>query len=184
MMVNWTEIRNWCQFLVVVGGGLVALRTYLAGQRQRKLEHGLRLAAAFKAAVSDADITAWRTVIEESNRPPYAMDILTGTPGRGYPFGQLLRGDGPDNGAAARILRELDWLSHEFLAGYADLRVFYFEFGEVIESIYKAYERVDWVQAAYKTRCILDLFYPTFALLYRENRVRFQRWPARSLIHL
>lgn len=183
MSIDWSEVRAWAQFLIISIGGVVALRTYIVNQRQRRFENGLRLVAAFRESISPSDLLTWKTVIQESMRPPYTHDVLTDTPGLEYPFGKLLRGDGPDNGAASRILNELNTLSHEFLNGYADLRVFYFELGEVMGSIYSAFRTVDWIQAGYQTRCVLDLFYPTFAKLYRDNQAKFAKWPCRTLIY-
>ncbi len=182
--VDWTEVRSWAQLAIIATGGVVALFTYLANQRQRRFENALRLVAEFKEALRE-EIAVWQRVQAENQ--PRPVSFSTEAPPAPEPaplpyrMHDLWMGQGVEGNAVERILDALTMSSYELERGYADLRVFYTELGWLIETIYAALAEQYWVQACVSTRRILDMFYPQFTKFYEKNQHKFGKWYYRDM---
>ena len=56
------EIREWVKFVVLMIGGGLALRTYIVGQRQKRLDNSLKLLDIFFENLEDDDLSEWKKI--------------------------------------------------------------------------------------------------------------------------
>jgi hypothetical protein len=65
--IGVSELREWIQLGSIVFGGSVAILTYRTGQRQRRLENSLKLAALLKEELTFDVLGKWDEVFVASS---------------------------------------------------------------------------------------------------------------------
>lgn len=61
------EIREWIKLSFIVIGGLLALRTYIISQRQRRLENSLKLVDIFFSNLETNDLKELKRIFMNSS---------------------------------------------------------------------------------------------------------------------
>lgn len=186
---NWlkshlSEIRNWLAFIFTAVGGFIAIRTYLSNQKQRRLENSFRLIAMFKESLHEDDIKAWRSIFQSSSEPAGAKDgyfvDLVDEQYYQRPFSDLFSEGSPDKGAIERMAEFFDLISYEALNETIDLRLIYFQIGQLMDTTYSWLEKIDSPEAQ---STFLQEYYPYFDKLYRTNLID-KKWKKRTYEHI
>ena len=92
---------------------MIALKTYVGNQEQRKLENSLRLIELFQKSIQPGDIEEWKKIFRGSS------EELTGvrhghfldSQNRECSFADLFSEGPPDNGATERIAEQFNLIN-------------------------------------------------------------------------
>lgn len=187
LIKNSTEIRNWTQFTFIVTGGYIALKTYLGNNKQRKIDNSFKIIAFFKESIEREDISRWIDVFIHSSEPYGAIpghyvDFINEqkTP---IPFSELFdQSTVIEQGAIRRISEQFNLIAYEALYGNIELRLVYFEFGQIMDTVY------DWlstIEASYNSeKEFIEEYYPYFNRMYIKYRKYFEKWDCKTYIIL
>lgn len=178
------EIRNWIAFTLTVVGGFIAIRTYLCNQKQRCLENSFRLISMFRESLPEGDIQAWENIFHASSEPAGAengnfVELVNGKHQQ-RPLSDLFSEGPPDNGAVGRIAELFDLISSEALNETVELRVVYFQLGQLMDTTYSWLRTID---NPYGQGTFLEEHYPYFAMLYRKRLIN-KKWAKRTYTHI
>ncbi|MAN53213.1 MULTISPECIES: hypothetical protein [unclassified Marinimicrobium] len=174
-----TEIRGWLMLGLGVIGGVVALLTYSRGQNQRRLENSFRMIQLFRDSIPTQDFEQWIKLFHAASEPAGAKPgHFVSEDGRQIPFSALYTEGPPDDGAIDRIAQVLDLVSEQALKRTLDLRIFYHEYGQLMDTIHS------WLSADVGSdgRSLLEDLYPNFRLLYEKNKI-VTDWNCRRYVY-
>lgn len=170
------EIREWVKFALIIVGLIIALRTYIVSQRQRRLENSLKLIELFFNNLQEGDIASWKQLFINSSessgsgRGGYISDN-----GNDMPFSDLFS-EGPDDGGALeRIAEQIDLISYEILQKSIDARVIYSQLGQLFHGTYGWLKEID--------SSFLPDYYPSFYKIMNKYKHSFSKWPCKTFSH-
>ena len=176
------EIREWIQFLFVLVGGMIALQTYVANQRQRRLENSLRLIDLFQKSIQSGDIEEWREIFLGSSEPTGVKHgHFLDSQNQERPFADLFYEGAPDNGAIARIAEQFDLISHEVLNKTVNLRLIYFHLGQLMDT---TYYWLQMIQNQSNSLPFISQHFPYFDKMYRKNQKKFKNWSRKTYANI
>lgn len=178
------EIRNWLTLTLAVIGGFISIKTYMGNQKQRRLENSFRLISMFRESLHKGDMQAWEKIFHASSEPAGAesgnfVEIIDDEPQQ-LPFSALFSEGAPDNGAIGRIADLFDLISSEALNGTVELRVVYFQLGQLMDTTYSWLIPID---NPYGQGTFLEEHYPSFTMLYKKHRIN-KRWTKRMYAYV
>jgi len=179
------ELRNWITLALAVCGFVITFRTYVGGQKQRRIENSFRMVTLFREALQPKDMERWEEVFHATSEPAGAsyghMVSYDEEHGRSeLPISALFT-EGPyDDGAVERMAEVFDLIAREALDGTVDLRIIYFQLGQLMDSIHGWLKSMD---DAYDGKSFLDFYYPSFNELYTREKIKAQ-WPSRTYAHI
>lgn len=178
------EIRNWFAFILAVVGGFITLKTYLGNQKQRRLENSFRLISIFRESLREGDIQAWENIFHATSEPVGAesgsfVEFVDGKRQQ-RPLSDLFSEGAPDNGAVGRMAELFDLISSEALNETVELRVVYFQLGQLMDTTYSWLRTID---NPYGQGSFLKEYYPYFAMLYKKRRID-KRWTKRTYANI
>lgn len=132
------EIRGWLTFLFAALGGYLALRSYVACQRQRWLENSFRMVQLFGNSLRPTDLERWEELFHASSEPAGAsvghFVVMDGVNRRERSFRELFM-EGPyDEGAVERMAEVFELIGYESSRGTVDLRSIYFQLGQLMDT--------------------------------------------------
>lgn len=181
--MNATEIRAWVTLAIAAVGAVVALNSYRASQRQRRLENTFRLLSLFRESLRPGDVEQWEQVFHGASEPaaPRPGYFLLDQSGNALeqPFSDLFTEGPPDGGAVERIADALELVASEAIAGTIDLRVAYFQVGQFMTAVHA------WLSAIPGTtpnRTFIQEHYPSLSELFRSRRIK-AKWRYRYQVH-
>tara|TARA_R110000822_G_scaffold4883_8_gene20922 strand:+ start:6463 stop:7011 length:549 start_codon:yes stop_codon:yes gene_type:complete len=174
-----TEIRGWLMLGLGLIGGVVALLTYARGQNQRRLENSFRMIQLFRDSIPTQDFEQWIKLFHAASEPAGAKSgHFVSEDGHQTPFSALYTEGPPDEGAIDRIAQVLDLVSEQALKRTLDLRIFYHEYGQLMDTIHS------WLSADIGSdgKSLLEDLYPNFRLLYVKNKIA-RDWNCRRYVY-
>ncbi len=183
MTFDLKDMREWISFILLVIGGSIALRTFILNQRQRKLENSFRLIELFNRSLRDDDLSNWHKIfITSSELAGAKYGHFLDEKKNQRPFADLFsEGNYHDQGAIERICELFNLVGYEYLRGTIDLRVIYFEFGQLLHTVH------DWVssiETGGQTSVFLSSRYPYFHQMFQKNIKVFPKLPFRTISHI
>ena len=166
------EIREWSKFGILTVGGCLALRTYIVGQRQRRLENSLKLLDIFFENLEENDLSEWKRIFVNSSEPSGAKyGYFHSSHNQQIKF-EYLFSEGPDdNGANNRIVQQIDLIAYDALKGTIDLRFIYSQLGQLMNTTYSWFGDGD--------NSIIAKHYPHFNKLMKKHSSKFKNWPTK-----
>lgn len=169
--ISPTEIREWIKFAIIVIGGIIALRTYIVSQRQRRLENSLRLIDVMFSNLRPEDIGEWQRIFMASSEPSGAKPgYFFDRSGHETIFDSLFSEGPDDNGAVGRIVEQIDLIAYEALRGTVDVRYLYTRIGQLVDTTYT------WFGG---DSSVITEHYPYFKKFYLKHRKSFDKWPSK-----
>ncbi len=174
------DIRNWASFAFLVLGGVIALRTFVLNQRQRKLENSFRLTDLFAKSITSSDVKAWSAIrIASSEQAGAKTGFFIDDRKQQVPFSSLFApGLFSQERTIERLCELFDLVGYEFLRGTLEIRLFYFEYGEYIETVHY------WASYVNGNTDFIKKTYPSFHKMYTRNKRRFLKLPRKSILQL
>jgi hypothetical protein len=170
-----SEIRGWLVLSLGVVGGTVALLTYARGQNQRRLENSFRMIQLFRDSIPTQDFEQWVKIFHAASEPAGAKPgHFVGKDGSQTPFAALYVEGPPEDGAIDRISQVLDLVSEQALKRNIDLRLFYHEYGQLLDTIHA------WLSAdvGRDGKSLVEDLYPSFNRLYVKKKIK-PNWKCR-----
>lgn len=165
------EIREWIKFVVILVGGIIALRTYIVSQRQRRLENSLKLIDILFSNLEENDLLEWKRIFMNSSEPSGAKTgHFFSKNNQEIPFDSLFSEGPDDDGAVSRIVQQIDLIAYEALRGTVDVRFVYTRIGQLINTTHK------WFGGS---NSLISEYYPHFDKLYRKHNKKFINWPTK-----
>ncbi|WP_281223598.1 hypothetical protein [Photobacterium sanguinicancri] len=160
--------------LIIGIGSIVALKTYIAGQRQRKLENSLKMLDLFHSNLRDEDIERWVSIFQSSSEPAGAKPKhFINAQGQQTPLSYLFSEGPEDLGATDRITDQLNLLCHHMLKGTLDISVIYSNIGQLMSTIYFWYKDGDF----------LKNHYPDFEKFMRKKQRSLKKIPTKTICY-
>lgn len=176
------EIREWVQFLLLLIGGTITLRTYVGNQRQRRLENSLRLIDLFQKSLQPSDLEEWKKIFLSSSEPTgVRVGYFWDDQNQERPFADLFSEGAPDNGAIARIAEQFELISYEVLDKTVNLRLIYFNLGQLMDT---TYSWLQMIENPSNSSSFISKYFPYFGKMYRENRKKFKSWPRKTYAYI
>lgn len=173
------EIRNWVTLTLAVVGGFITLRSYIRSQQQRRLENGLRMVALFFDSLQPNDLERWQEVFHASSEAAGAKHghfvVHSGVQNIQRPFLDLFSEGPSDDGAVERMAELFDLIAGEVKAGSVDLRVVYFQLGQLMGTVYHWLATMDGEDG----RGMLGSLYPNLQWLFQSGRIK-NHWSSRT----
>jgi hypothetical protein len=166
-------LREWVAFLFLVIGGSIAIRTYVVNQRQRRLENSFRLLTLFKESIGENDIDAWADIFYKSAEPTGVRSGYFLDEGQERPLSDLFSPGSPDGGATQRMAEQFDLISQEILAKTVNLRLIYFNLGQLMDFTHQWLKTVENFGS---DKTFLEEAYPHFDKLYKKKGKQFKKW--------
>ena len=182
------EIRNWIALAAAILGGLIALKAFVMGQRQRRLENTLSLIEMFYKSRDPGDIDEWKRIFWASSEPSGAepghfVQVFDGETEQ-TPYEYLFSEGPPDNGAIGRMVEFFDFVAQQAMEKSIDLRVLYFELGQLMDSTHQWVLTIPFPGIAVPGEdSFLIYFYPNFAKLYARKMID-KKWMSRKHTHI
>ncbi len=174
--MNPEEIREWTKFVVIIIGSIIALRTYLLSQKQRRLENSLKLIEIFKDNLQENDINEWKKVFINSSEPSGAKNNhFYSKDSQQLPFSSLFSEGPDDNGATERIIEQIDLISYEIIQGTIDVRIIYSRIGQLMNSTYLWFGKNE--------ASLISTHYPYFNKVMKKHSSNFKKWPTKTYTH-
>lgn len=176
------EIREWVQFLLVLIGGTITLRTYVGNQKQRRLENSLRLIDLFQKSLQPGDVEKWKKIFLCSSeptgvKPGYFLDDQN----QERPFADLFSEGAADDGAIARIAEQFELISYEVLDKTVNLRLIYFNLGQLMDT---TYNWLQMVENPLTSSSFISEYFPYFDKMYTKNQENFKNWSRKTYAHI
>ncbi|HHF3021301.1 TPA: hypothetical protein ACPJ0R_004345 [Vibrio diabolicus] len=168
------ENMEFFRTLVITVGSILALKTYVAGQKQRKLENSLKMLDLFHSNLRDSDIDNWISIFQASSEPGGAKPKhFVNKQGLQIPLSDLFSEGASDKGATERITGQIDLLCHHMLKGTIDISIVYSNIGQLMSTVHF------W----YKDSGFLKQYYPDFEKFMRKNRRALDKIPTKTICY-
>ena len=165
------EIREWIKFVIILVGGMIALRTYIVSQRQRRLENSLKLIDILFSNLEETDLAEWKRIFMNSSEPSGAKNgYFFSRDKQEIPFVSLFSEGPDDNGSVSRIVQQIDLIAYEALRGTIDVRLVYTRIGQLINTTH------NWFGGGHS---LIYEHYPNFHKFYRKYNKKFKGWPTK-----
>jgi hypothetical protein len=199
---DFSDIKNAFSVIkdvAILTGGWVALFNYRNQSNQRRIDNGVRLVKEFKESISPSEIKLWKELVLntyegtgaevgnfiyfdfQNQRQQYPIEILFSNEGSGViipdsalnfeedtkdlPLGNLVR----------RIAEQLNLIGYEVLYGDIELRVIYYEIGQIMDIFFLWFSQVR--REEYKN--IIRINYIHFLKMYEKNRNYLRNLPTK-----
>jgi hypothetical protein len=183
-------------------GGVIALANYRSQNRQRAIDNSFNSLNLFEKSIPDEDIEIWKKVyfnshesvgaqpghfvvlFEENKMQQVPISSLFIQEGTGLylseaKFGQTDSATDLHLGAIRRIAEQLNLIGCELLYGNVELRIIYYEIGQIMDCIYKW---IDQIKDETEKEFIRS-DYPYFMKTYRRHRRLINTLPRRSYVN-
>ena len=135
------ELLDLIRTIVITIGVTVAVVTYRAGQRQRKLENSLKLLELFNNNLEKSDVSNWKKVFQASFEPSGAKKgHFTSSDNQQIPLNSLFSEGPDDHGATLRITEQIDLVCYEIINDSAELRIMFSNLGQLMNVIHRWYK--------------------------------------------
>mgnify|MGYP003644496619 CR=1 FL=1 len=174
-MASIGEIREWVTLLLVVGGVLIAWRTYRASLRQQRLENSFKMLDIFESNLRDDDLEKWMEIFRGSSEGTRITPGNFYFGGSEFRFTDLFSEGPPDDGAVSRILDQLELICLEANAKTVELRVIYSHIGQVMRHVYGMIK--DDPNSSFSFTC------PNFLKVMKSEQKMFHMWSTRTIVH-
>jgi len=180
--MDWKEFREWIQLTFVIVGGAIAMIAFFQNMRQRKLENSLKLVALFRESLRPDDISYWIELFRSSSE-------LSGSPRGQYATGEgdfrsigdyFSEGSGDEN-SISRMAQNLEIICHELTIGTADVRIVYYELGQLLTTMCKW---LGGIKAGPPGCYLLDQSFPSIEGICKKYKKDFAKWPSRVYAYI
>lgn len=178
------EIRSWLTFILAAIAGLIAIRTYLGNQRQRRLENSFRLIVMFRESLHEGDIEAWKNIFHATSEPSgaekgYLVEVVDGERFQ-RPLSDLFSEGSSDNGAVGRMAEIFDLIGNQALDETIDIRMIYFQLGQLMDTTHSWLSLID---NTHGKDTFLEEYYPHFNRLYKKRLID-REWAKKTYAHI
>jgi len=143
LVADWSEIRAWLQFLVILVSITLGLLTFIRSARQNQLSNAIKLVERFENRFRGHDYEQFQKLVAGSY-VGCGVDIgqFMDSSGEKIDFGSLFSEGSLDGGASTRILQELDIVCGEWLKNTVSKEFIYSNLGHLLE-FYNMHLRAD-----------------------------------------
>jgi hypothetical protein len=179
---------------------MITFLSYRSQHRQRAIDNSRSLLEVFKESIPEEDREIWREVLfntyESTGAEPGCFVVYTTddvieqkpisslfiTEGQGLYIPQAkfnLDTDisDLDLSPVRRIAEELNLIGYEILYGNVDLRIIYYEIGQIMDSIY------DWIDEVKNKDENIESSFPYFIKMYRKYKRKIEKLPQRIYVN-
>ncbi|MCG3846671.1 hypothetical protein [Photobacterium damselae] len=157
---------------IIAVGSVIALKTYISAQKQRKLENSLKMLDLFHSNIQENDLDNWSKLFKSASEPCGAKPgNFKNSLGQQVPLTYLFSEGPEDSGATARITEQLNLLCHHMSQKTVDVRVMYSNIGQLMSVIY------GW----YKEDSFFKEHYPYFHKFMKKHERKLNKLPRKTI---
>ena len=183
-ILTFANVLPMLAITVSVIVGTFSIRTFLAGQRQRKLENSLKLLTLFDQKVTQHHLQGWMEIFVSSSELAGAKPGHFKYDHNQTPFNDLFSEGGAayDNGAIDLMASQFDLIGYYYSQGTIEIVVIYFELGQYMDTIHR------WLQ--YITlgdgKNLLQSNFKHFDKMYRSimSMSESNKWPKKTVMYI
>ncbi|SUB63973.1 Uncharacterised protein [Plesiomonas shigelloides] len=162
------------QTVIIAVGSIIALKTYISGQKQRKLENSLKMLDLFHSNIQDNDLERWGALFRSASEPCGAqLGYFRNSLGQQVPLTDLFSEGPEDGGATDRITEQLNLLCHHMNQKTIDFSVVYSNIGQLMTVIY------GW----YKEEAFFKENFPHFEKFMKKNEYNLKKLPRKTIVY-
>ncbi|MDB9446768.1 hypothetical protein [Anabaena sp. CS-542/02] len=188
-------------FFIIVGGA-IALASYRGQNRQRAIDNSLNSLKMFEKTIQHKDIEIWKNVYsrtyEGTGADPYHFIVfcednktkqipvcdLFISEGKGLCLAQSKLNEDEEIcdlelGSIRLIAEQLNLIGYEVLYGNVELRIIYYELGQIIDIIYK------WINEIQdkEVKASVQFMFPYFMKMCRKYKRTINSIPSKSYVN-
>ncbi len=200
--LDLSSLLDFVKNLFIIVGGTVALASYRSQNRQRGIDNSFNSLKMFEKTIQNEDIEIWKKVYfntyesthaepnhfvvfsEENRIEQIPLSNLFISEGQGlYVSKSKLNLDEKTSdlklGSIRRITEQLNLIGYEVLYGNIELRIIYYELGQIIETIY------EWITQIQDedTKASVEFMYPYFLKMYQKYQLTIANLPRKSYVN-
>ncbi|ELJ8583301.1 TPA: hypothetical protein PX804_003389 [Vibrio cholerae] len=167
-----SENLEFIRTVIIVVGSIIAIKTYISGQKQRKLENSLKMLDLFHSNIQDNALESWGALFKSAAEPCGAQSgHYRNSFGEQVSLTDLFSEGPEDGGATNRITEQLNLLCHHMNQKTVDISVVYSNIGQLMTVIY------GW----YKEESFFKENYPYFEKFMRKNERNLKKLPMKTI---
>ncbi|GAX35072.1 hypothetical protein [Nodularia sp. NIES-3585] len=188
-------------FFIIVGGA-IALASYRSQNRQRGIDNSLNSLKMFEKTIQDKDIEIWKTVYsntyegmgadlyhfvvfseeDKTNQIPLSHLFISEGKGLYIPESKFNFNEDISDlelGSIRRIAEQLNLIGYEVLYGNVEVRIIYYELGQIMEIIFK------WINEIQdkETKESVQFMFPYFMKMCRKYNRTMNSLPSKSYVN-
>jgi hypothetical protein len=176
--ITLEEIRNWISFLFLIVGGIIALRTFITTQNQRRLENSFRLTELINNTLTNEDYLGWHMINIASNESSGARIGHFVEKGNQIPFSKLFSGgEFLAQNSIHKFCELFDLVGYEYLKKTIDIRLIYFEHGQYLKSVQY------WISSVDRNSNYFKAHYPYYFKMYERCKSKLSKLPHKTISH-
>jgi hypothetical protein len=199
--LNLTSLLDFVKNFFLIVGGVIALASYKSQHRQRAIDNSFNSLKMFEKTVQSRDVEIWKNICFNTYESTGAVSnhfvVFSGkNEVSQIPLSNLFISEGqglliPDSkfnlcdeafdlelGSIRRITEQLNFIGYEVLYGNTEIRIIYYELGQIIESVY---QWIDQIQDQDVKRSTYFMF-PYFLKMCKKYRRRMRKLPKKIYV--
>jgi len=177
--MSTTHINYWEWFpfaFIIVGVILMLIAPILPHNKQRR-EKSMKLLSTFRTSLHEHDMNHWKVIYfgtrESASAPAGHFMSVERKP---VPLDTMWTTGNDDHTAVQRMAEYLEILCTEMLTHTVDIKMMWYEIGQLLDSMHAWLEEIPGVQ---KDLTFLEEQYPSIKQVFEKYGHRFKRWPYR-----
>lgn len=176
------DLREWLQFVIVAGGGVIGLLAYLQNLRQRRVENALRFIQLFRDGLRPGDLDVWTDLMRRSSESAGAKrGEYAHNDGTNHSIGDYFSEGAGDDYAISRMAQALDLVCHQVMSRAADAQTVFYELGQLLRLMNT------WLSAvpcAGSKDSLLHVAFPSIEAFFAKFGDPSRTWPTRVYAYL
>ena len=175
MSISLYNIKEWLPFAFILLGLLLALIAFRNKSEKKHDQQSLALLQDFAASLHEHDLEHWKELQHGTRAaaavpPGHFMNRL----GKVVPLVSLWSAGSDEHTAIQRMAESLEKTSADMLAREVDLKLMWFEIGQLLETMHGWLQQIPGVE---QDATFLDEQYPAIRQLFAKHAHRFNKWP-------
>jgi hypothetical protein len=177
MNISLGNFREWFPFALIIVGVLLALfAPFLKPGKQRR-NKTMKLLASFRASLHEHDIDHWKEIYHGTRKAASApAGHFISRVGKPVPLVSMWTAGSDEHTAIQRMAESLETVCVEMLAHTVDIKMIWYEIGQLMEAMHDWLEDIPGVQ---QDLTFLEEQYPSLKQVFEKYGKRFNKWPCR-----
>jgi hypothetical protein len=175
MTIALSNYRDWLPFAFIIAGVVLALVASLFQQGKQRRQKTRELLESFSASLREHDLEHWKELYR-GTREVFAAPAghFISREGKPVPLVSMWTSGQEDHTAIQRMAESLEKLCAEMLTNTVDVKMMWYEIGQLMEAMHGWLEQIPGVQ---QDLTFLEEQYPSLRQVFKKYGHRFKKWP-------
>ncbi len=177
MSISLSTFKGWLPFAFIAAGVLLVLISPFLSRGKQRRQKSMKLLATFRASIHEHDLAHWKEIYRGTRKAASApAGHFIDLEGKAVPLDSMWTAGNEDHTAIQRMAEYLEKLCAEMLSNTADIKLIWFEIGQLLEAMHGWLEEIPGVQ---QDLTFLEEQYPSIKQVFEKFGHHFRKWPYR-----